>query len=251
MKSEYRRKLSNGNYSEKQSEIEQIYRDFHTAIKSFPINQTYENAARRTIKMLEIQTGLKDRTPDLDDDDVYGANRNELVDGGVDINRSFQFKNSNGQVDFHVDDEPRYYTGPEANWCKESEALKTFIDSHKSDDGVNVFIDTHGYTTQILTSTSTMDSSGQHSVLHKIFSEIFLPVPDKDIPERGTTFDGYRTETPNGVGFVARYVHDIQGMDGCLFEFPGIYNSAGQIFDRGLHTRYIQAITNILTTYPR
>lgn len=60
-----------GNYSEKQSEIEQIYRDFHTAIKSFPINQTYENAARRTIKMLEIQTGINDRTPDLDDDDVY------------------------------------------------------------------------------------------------------------------------------------------------------------------------------------
>lgn len=72
---------------------------------------------------------------------------------------SFQYKNAAGQVSFDISNTPRNYTGPEANWCKESEALKAFIDSHKSENGVNVFIDTHGYTTQIITSASARDSS--------------------------------------------------------------------------------------------
>ena len=58
-----------GNYAEKKAEIEAIYRDFHTAMKSFSINQTYENAAKRTIRMLEIQTGEKDRTLDPAEED--------------------------------------------------------------------------------------------------------------------------------------------------------------------------------------
>ena len=58
-----------GKYAEKKVEIEAIYRDFHTAMKSFSINQTYENAAKRPIKMLEIQTGVKDRTRDPDEED--------------------------------------------------------------------------------------------------------------------------------------------------------------------------------------
>lgn len=58
-----------GNYTEKKAEIEEIYRDFHTAMKSFSINQTYENAAKRTIKMLEIQTGFKDKTVDPGEED--------------------------------------------------------------------------------------------------------------------------------------------------------------------------------------
>ncbi len=181
----------------------------------------------------------------------YGASREELVDGGIDMNRSFQYKNAAGQVSFDISNTPRNYTGPEANWCKESEALKAFIDSHKSENGVNVFIDTHGYTTQIITSASARDSSNHNSVLYNIFSKIFLPVPSQDVSSFGETFARYATEYNNAPGYVARYVHDLQGMDGYLFEFPGIYTSAGQIFDRGLHTRYIQAITNILTTYPR
>lgn len=58
-----------GNYTEKKSEIEAIYRDFHTAMKSFSINRTYENAAKKTIRMLEIQTGVKDRTIDPGEED--------------------------------------------------------------------------------------------------------------------------------------------------------------------------------------
>ncbi|MBR0340922.1 MAG: hypothetical protein IJH64_01460 [Oscillospiraceae bacterium] len=58
-----------GNYSEKRAEIEAIYRDFHTAMKSFTINRTYENAAKKTIRMLEIQTGVKDKTIDPDEEE--------------------------------------------------------------------------------------------------------------------------------------------------------------------------------------
>lgn len=51
---------TDGDFSERESEIKLIYRDIHTAIDSFGINTTYEDAANRTIKLLEVQTGFKD-----------------------------------------------------------------------------------------------------------------------------------------------------------------------------------------------
>lgn len=56
------KETKDGDFSGKKSEIESIYRDFHTAKDSFNINATYKDAAERTIKMLEIQTGFKDTT---------------------------------------------------------------------------------------------------------------------------------------------------------------------------------------------
>ncbi len=58
-----------GDYSGKKSEVESIYRDFHTAVDSFEIEETYRNAAKRTINALEIQTGFKDTTSNLDGDE--------------------------------------------------------------------------------------------------------------------------------------------------------------------------------------
>lgn len=52
-----------GDYSEKEFEIESIYRDFHSALAEHDINPLYEKAAKRTIKVLEVQTGHRDTTP--------------------------------------------------------------------------------------------------------------------------------------------------------------------------------------------
>ena len=49
-----------GDYSGKETVVESIYHDFHTATDGFDINNTYKDAADRIIKMLEIQTGFKD-----------------------------------------------------------------------------------------------------------------------------------------------------------------------------------------------
>lgn len=54
------KETTDGNFSGKKSEIESIYRDFHIASNSRDLDATYKNAANRTIKMLEIQTGFKD-----------------------------------------------------------------------------------------------------------------------------------------------------------------------------------------------
>lgn len=49
-----------GEFSEKESEIKSIYRDFHTVINCFDINITYKNAANQIIKVLEVQTQVVD-----------------------------------------------------------------------------------------------------------------------------------------------------------------------------------------------
>lgn len=63
------RDTPDGDFSEKKPELESIYRDFHTAIDSFSIDTTYKDAANRTIKMLEIQTGFKDTTQFINEDE--------------------------------------------------------------------------------------------------------------------------------------------------------------------------------------
>lgn len=52
-----------GDYSNKEFEIQTIYKDFHTALAAQDIAPVYESAAQRTIKVLEVQTGFQDTTP--------------------------------------------------------------------------------------------------------------------------------------------------------------------------------------------
>ena len=57
-------------YEDRDDEIDAIYKDFHIAMK-YSYNQTYEKAAKNTIKMIEIQTGHKDNTYDPEGDENY------------------------------------------------------------------------------------------------------------------------------------------------------------------------------------
>lgn len=54
---------TDGDYSNKEFEIKAIYKDFHSALVEQDINPVYETAAKKTIKILEVQTGFKDITP--------------------------------------------------------------------------------------------------------------------------------------------------------------------------------------------
>lgn len=162
----------------------------------------------------------------------YGSTRAELVDGGVDMNRSFD---AGWERKYNL----RNYTGPEPCWCPEAEHLRAFIDEHKSNTGYNIFIDTHGYTTQIISNPSG-------GTLDKIFHEIF-----------GDCSPGYSDYNTGGGGYVTTYAYEIRQMESCLFEFPKTavisettwnVSKEGGIAESGIDKLYINAIVNILTS---
>lgn len=159
-----------------------------------------------------------------------------VIAGGVDLNRSFPYRSGDGTAAFQTNYSARYYTGATANSCLESIALKNYLDSHVSETGQNVFIDVHGYYSQILTACDTPSSTGYGSELFRIFEQHF--------------HYGQR-EYYAAAGYVTKYAHDFLGMDSCLFEFPYNCSYDGALFDYGYDQKFIQAITTILYEYPR
>ena len=150
----------------------------------------------------------------------YGSTRGVLVQGGVDVNRSFE--------PFEVMTSSRNYTGPEAYWCKESEALRDFIANNKSTAGTNVFIDAHGWTQQIIV------VGGSASSLGNIFKNYF---PNNSY-----------ADLSSAKGYVARYAHSL-GMNACLFEFPGDVGRPGDLILKGYDSAYKQAIMQIISQF--
>ncbi len=51
-----------GNYDGKESAIKSIYKDFNTVLTDREINPTYKQAAETAIKVIEVQTGVRDTT---------------------------------------------------------------------------------------------------------------------------------------------------------------------------------------------
>lgn len=144
----------------------------------------------------------------------YGDTRNELVQGGVDLNRSFN-------INFDRDTSSRNYTGPEANWAKESEALRDFIISHKSTTGRNVFIDSHGWLDDIYT------VGGSQAYLSRLFKHYFSDSNQYDL---------------NGAnGYVSLYA-DSLGMEACLFEFPADVKHSADIQVLGYKAAFVNAV---------
>lgn len=167
----------------------------------------------------------------------FGSSRDETVEGGIDINRSFEYLETVNGVPVRQfwprTDSPRNYTGPEANWSVESEALKGFIDEHKSGNGVNVFIDNHGWTNQIIVKQNSSSNK-----LYQLFNAQFHY-------NVVSTF-----ASDEGRGYVARYAEEIAGMDGCLFEFPdNVTGGPGDLVAKGYNVLYINVIKNILSNY--
>jgi len=166
----------------------------------------------------------------------YGDTRGVLLPGaaGLDINRSFD-------ANFNPNYSNRNYTGPEPNWAPESELLRDFIISHKSQTGRNVFIDNHGWTWQIITPNPTTN------ILAKIFVENFKNAGSKSYLNEANGID--RRSNLLSIyaqGYVARYAYEAHGMEACLFEFPDDVFKWGDIVTKGYETMYLLSILDII-----
>lgn len=171
-------------------------------------------------------------------DDLNGAlqqlnlSYTETYDG-IDMNRCFPFHESNGWTyntgnDFSQIGQ-RNYIGNTALRAKEALYLWALINKVAVMPGVTnkVFIDTHGWTQQIISSDENIKKYFKSS-----FSQNELKTLEK------------------GEGYVARYAQDL-GFRSCLFEFPhpieGISNyNFNYIEAKGFLDPYIEAIKSII-----
>ena len=137
---------------------------------------------------------------------------------GIDMNRSFPYG-------FTRRTGSRNYNGPKALSCIEAQAIAKFVKDHLSATGKNVFVDSHGWDRDILSSNSR---------LVKIFQDQFHYNPNTDIRQLGA--HGYLSEYASSLGY-----------DSCLFEFPDtVYSHSDFIKHRG---KFINSIYSILTSY--
>ncbi len=175
-----------------------------------------------------VLSGYTDYGPGRCTTTQFAADGCTIVSGGVDINRSFVNLYGTNPT-FISQYGGRYNNGGHPNWCSESQGLKDFLDSHVSPTGKNIYVDTHGYYGQIL-----LDSSNYY--LYSAFEN---------------AFHFGRGAYGMGAGYVANYAHDFLYMDSCLLELPANCYYDGAVFDYGHDQKYLRAITDILTNYPK
>lgn len=167
---------------------------------------------RCTMKHIEITTTLN------------GEQVETTVDGGIDLNRSFP---TDAYGSFYPKlDSARQYTTSYPNASVESRALKAFLDRDEFRSESTIFIDTHGYTKQIL--SDSLDNE---------FTQVFGEKFGYD-ENRAKIFD---------FGYVSYYAHHVCGMRSCLFEFPSELVHDGQLFEEMCDEKYIAAIEALLT----
>ena len=151
---------------------------------------------------------------------------------GIDMNRCYPFKNSEGIWTYNKEDKfinkGRNYIGNSALRAKEALYLWALINKiYNKQPKDKVFIDTHGWTNQIISGDKDIEDA---------FRSVF--------EHHGS---GILT---NGTGYVALYAHNL-GFRSCLFEFPGMdtllssYNF-NFIETKGWDELYINAIEIIL-----
>ena len=113
------------------------------------------------------------------------------VDGGVDINRCFP-------TAWQALSGDRNFNGTEPLACSEAAAIEAMMRGVKG-TGRNVYLDVHGWTTQILT------AEGRSDALFRAFSAQFP--------------DNAWTRARNAAGYAVAHA-DALGYEACLFEFP-------------------------------
>jgi hypothetical protein len=141
--------------------------------------------------------------------------------GGVDLNRCFP-------TGWKKYTDSRNFNGDAPLAAKEAQALADFVENVKG-TGTNLCIDTHGWTTQIITSNG-------YSALYDVFKAQF--------PQN--SYAGFA----GGGGYFAAYAASL-GYISCLFEFPnGIY-SMEDFQSSGYSEKYCASILELLRVYGR
>ena len=139
---------------------------------------------------------------------------------GIDLNRSFP-------VGFTSLTSSRNFTSTSPLAAIEARSVQNFVTTYQSSTGKNVFIDVHGWTQQIITSSST---SGKLAML-------FRSQFSQNSPSR-LAKKGYLTDWTASLGF-----------DSCLFEFPRSVYSHSSFVSSGYPSKFVTTIENLLRTY--
>ena len=152
---------------------------------------------------------------------TYFNSNGQLVSGkGIDMNRCFPYN-------FHVYTDSRNFNGTAPLQCVEARALANFIPGLKG-SGYNLFIDTHGWLGQIITTGG-----------------------------RGTIYNAFARQFPNstytylskGYGYLTGWTGFVQGFDSCLLELPKNITSHNAFLNAGCVWRFENAITELLQNY--
>ena len=144
------------------------------------------------------------------------------TDRGIDINRCFDYK-------FEPRDNDRNFNGSEPLACEEARALASFVKKVKG-KGNNVLIDTHGWLSQIIT------SSGKGAV-YKAFERQF---PDNSY-----------SSLLGASGYFSAWAAYRVGYDSCLFELPMEITSHEEFLNSGCIEKFEAAIKELLSGYRR
>ncbi|MBQ1410383.1 MAG: S-layer homology domain-containing protein [Oscillospiraceae bacterium] len=148
----------------------------------------------------------------------YNSN-GQLVSGGIDMNRCFPYN-------FRCYTGDRNYNGSAPLACAEARAISDFVSNVKG-SGHNILIDTHGWFSQIITSSG-------YGTIYDAFHKQFP----------GNTY----ASLSGGNGYFSSWAAYVKGYDSCLLELPDIY-SYSAFLSSGCVGKYQAAIVDLLQHY--
>ena len=151
----------------------------------------------------------------------YYDDNGELSDAhGIDMNRCFPYA-------FSPSWSARNYTGEAPLACREAEALADFVTQVKG-SGYNILIDTHGWYSQIITSSG--DGSIYQAFAHQFSGNSYA------------TFSGSQ-------GYFSAWAAYEEGYDSCLLELPQEIISFDEFLCSGCVEAFEYAISELLQSY--
>ena len=150
----------------------------------------------------------------------YDANGQLMSNKGIDMNRCFPYN-------YRSFTSNRNFNGSGPLACVEAKAVADFVSTVKG-SGHNILIDTHGWFSQIIT------SSGKGSIYNA-----FL----KQFP--GNSY----ASLSGGSGYFSSWAAYVKGYDSCLLELPNGLTSYNAFLSSGYAARFNAAIQNLLQHY--
>ena len=149
----------------------------------------------------------------------YNSNGELKYDKGIDMNRCFPYN-------FQSYTSDRYFNGSAPLACAEAKAAADFVTQSKG-SGYNILIDTHGWFSQIIT------SSGYGTIFNAFYEQF---------PEN------YYASLYGGSGYFSSWAAYVMGYDSCLLELPNIY-SHDAFLSYNCIGKYEAAIADLLQHY--
>lgn len=162
--------------------------------------------------------------PCLNPDGLLSGHTNNgfgrCTSAGIDMNRSFPYRWTSYTSS-------RYRNGSAPLACPESKALAGFLQSIGG-TGKKVLVDTHGWTSQLLT-------SGGKGTLYNCFHAQFPTNSHQSLT--------------HAAGYLTSYAAYSLGYDACLMEFPWGPDTMAEFLQTGYADRFCTAVRTVLRSY--